>query len=195
MRRLEGKTAIVTGAASGIGAATAKRFASEGAQVMVADMNGDGAHRVAAEITAAGGEAVAQIMDLNDEASLKAMVEAVLKKFGKLEILHNNAADMRPAYLDHDRDIESMDTRQFGTGYSTPICAARCWRPNSPCRLCWRRKKARSSIPAPAPRSLAISTAPPMHRRKPRSTRSAFMSQPSTARRACAAMLFRRELS
>jgi NAD(P)-dependent dehydrogenase (short-subunit alcohol dehydrogenase family) len=110
MRRLEGKTAIVTGAASGIGEATAKRFASEGAQVMVADMNGDGAHRVASEIVAAGGEAIAQVMDLHDEASIKTMVEVVLKKFGKLEILHNNAADMRPAYLDHDRAIEFMDT-------------------------------------------------------------------------------------
>jgi NAD(P)-dependent dehydrogenase (short-subunit alcohol dehydrogenase family) len=108
MRRLEGKTAIVTGGASGIGAATAMRLSSEGAQVVVADINLEGAERVAQEIVASGGEAVATYMDLNDEVSIKAMVETTLRKYGKLEILHNNAADMRPEFLVGDTAIEVM---------------------------------------------------------------------------------------
>jgi NAD(P)-dependent dehydrogenase (short-subunit alcohol dehydrogenase family) len=110
MKRLEGKTAIITGSASGIGEATAKRFSSEGAQVVVADINLEGAGRVAREIVAGGGDAMAIYMDLNDEASIEAMVGAALRKYGKLEILHNNAADMRPEFLLGDTAIEVMSS-------------------------------------------------------------------------------------
>lgn len=108
MQRLEGKTGIVTGAAQGIGEATAKRLASEGARVVVADLNVAGAERVAHEISASGGEAIAVGMDLHDEASLKAMVDTCVDHFGALEILHNNAADMRPAFLHADLAVETM---------------------------------------------------------------------------------------
>ncbi len=83
--RLEGKTAIVTGGGSGFGAGIAAKFAAEGAHVFVADINGDAATKVAAEI---GGEAL--IVDVADNASVEAMAKTVLGR-GDLDILVNNA--------------------------------------------------------------------------------------------------------
>lgn len=84
--RLEGKTAIVTGAASGFGAGIARRFAAEGARVMVADLNRAGAEAVAGEI---GG--IAAVVDVAKDASVRAMAEAALGAFGRVDILVNNA--------------------------------------------------------------------------------------------------------
>lgn len=84
--RLEGKTAVVTGAASGFGAGIARRFAAEGARVMVADLNRAGAEAVAGEI---GG--IAAVVDVAKDASVGAMAEAALGAFGRVDILVNNA--------------------------------------------------------------------------------------------------------
>ena len=84
--RLEGKTAIITGAASGFGAGIARRFAAEGARVMVADLNGAAAHEVAQEI---GG--IACEVDVSRDASVKAMAQAAQDAWGKIDILVNNA--------------------------------------------------------------------------------------------------------
>jgi 3-oxoacyl-[acyl-carrier protein] reductase len=84
--RLEGKTAIVTGAASGFGAGIARAFAAEGARVMVADIDAEAAEAVAAEI---GG--LAQAVDVSQDASVRAMAEAADAAFGRLDILVNNA--------------------------------------------------------------------------------------------------------
>ena len=92
MGRLDGKIAIITGAASGIGQATARRVAAEGARTVVADLNADGAKEVAAKIAAAGGEATAVQADLGNNGSVRAMVEAAVAAYGGLDILHNNAA-------------------------------------------------------------------------------------------------------
>jgi NAD(P)-dependent dehydrogenase (short-subunit alcohol dehydrogenase family) len=92
MPRLDGKIAIVTGAASGIGRATALRVAAERARTVVADLNDAGAKQVADEIAAAGGEAIAVPVDLGDSDSVRAMVEAAVTAYGGLDILHNNAA-------------------------------------------------------------------------------------------------------
>jgi NAD(P)-dependent dehydrogenase (short-subunit alcohol dehydrogenase family) len=108
MRRLEGKTAIVTGSGTGIGEATARRLAREGAQVVAADINLAAVERVAGEIRAAGGEAVAQHFDLHDEASIVALVARTLAAFGKLDVVHNNAADTRPEILGRDAAIAIM---------------------------------------------------------------------------------------
>ena len=92
MGRLDGKIAIITGAASGIGQATARRVAAEGARTVVADLNADGAKQVAEAIAAAGGEATAVQADLAEADSVRAMVEAAVTAYGGLDILHNNAA-------------------------------------------------------------------------------------------------------
>ena len=92
MGRLVGKIAIITGAAAGIGRATALRVAAEGARTVVADLNATGAKQVAEAISAAGGEALAVQADLGDVDSVRAMVEAAVTAYGGLDILHNNAA-------------------------------------------------------------------------------------------------------
>ena len=92
MGRLAGKIAIITGAASGIGKATAERVAAEGARTVVADLNADGAGEVAVAIAAAGGQATAVQADLGDTGSVRTMVEAAVTAYGGLDILHNNAA-------------------------------------------------------------------------------------------------------
>jgi 3-oxoacyl-[acyl-carrier protein] reductase len=84
--RLEGKTAIVTGAGSGFGAGIARRFAAEGAKVMVVDLNGDAAETVAAEI---GG--IAQVTDVSNGESVREMARAALDAWGRIDILVNNA--------------------------------------------------------------------------------------------------------
>jgi 3-oxoacyl-[acyl-carrier protein] reductase len=86
--RLQGKVAIVTGAASGFGAGIAKRFAAEGAKVALLDINGEGAAKVAAE---AGGDAIALRCDVTSGVDLDVALAATLKAFGKLDIVVNNA--------------------------------------------------------------------------------------------------------
>jgi 3-oxoacyl-[acyl-carrier protein] reductase len=89
--RLEGKVAIITGAGSGMGRASAKRFAEEGAKVVVADIN-DSGNETVAEIKAAGGEAVFVKIDISKAEDCQKMVNAATQSFGKLNVLYNNAA-------------------------------------------------------------------------------------------------------
>ena len=90
MSRLDGKVAVVTGAAQGIGETYAKALAAEGARVVVSDIADPS--RVAGEIAEAGGKAIAKIADVTDDASLAALVEAAESAFGPIGILVNNAA-------------------------------------------------------------------------------------------------------
>ena len=89
--RLSNKIAIVTGAGSGIGAGIAKRFAEEGATVVVADINPEGGAAVVAEIKKAGGKASFIAADVTKDASVKALIDATVKAYGGLDCVVNNA--------------------------------------------------------------------------------------------------------
>jgi NAD(P)-dependent dehydrogenase (short-subunit alcohol dehydrogenase family) len=90
-RRLEGKVAIVTGAGTGIGEAIAKKFAKEGAKVVVNGLPSDPIHDVAIAINKSGGEAIAYAGDVADEHHARACVDAAVKQYGKLDVVVNNA--------------------------------------------------------------------------------------------------------
>ncbi len=89
--KLEGRIAIVTGSGGGFGEGIAKHFAELGAKILVADIRGQEAERVAAEINAAGGNAVAAQIDVTQNAQVARMVALAVSSFGRLDILVNNA--------------------------------------------------------------------------------------------------------
>ena len=106
MNRLEGKTALITGAASGIGMETAKLFASEGAKVLVVDVNDSEGVQTAAAIRDSGGEALYQHADVSSSAESEAMIRKAEEKFGALHIIFNNAGIM------DSRDDNAMVTEE-----------------------------------------------------------------------------------
>lgn len=110
--RLKGKAIIVVGSGSGIGAATIRRLASEGARVCAADINLEGAQAVADAVTAAGGEAFAVPIDIADAASVGTAVSIAVERLGGLDGAHINAADLRVIMQDSnalDEDLAVFD--------------------------------------------------------------------------------------
>jgi NAD(P)-dependent dehydrogenase (short-subunit alcohol dehydrogenase family) len=91
MGRLDGKVAVITGAASGIGRATAIRFAGEGAAVVIADLNDEGGEAAVRDCKENAGRAVFQKTDVSAEAEIKALIARAIKEFGRLDIMFNNA--------------------------------------------------------------------------------------------------------
>lgn len=109
MKKLEGRIAVVTGAASGIGRGIAVAFAREGADILVADMVGaDDAAVVLAEIAAAGTRGVFVRTDVSDEASVREMARRALEEFGRVDILVNNAGIFTESLLE-DISVEDWD--------------------------------------------------------------------------------------
>lgn len=86
--RLKGKTAIVTGGASGFGEGIVRKFVAEGARVMIADLNGEGAQTLAMEM---GAQTVVQTTNVAQDSDVKAMIDAARQAFGQIDILVNNA--------------------------------------------------------------------------------------------------------
>lgn len=108
VRGLEGKVVVVTGGGGGIGSATCRRFAEEGARVVVADISADAAGKVVDEIRAAGGEATTMVADLTDYESTKAAVAKVEADFGPIDVLVNNAGwDLFVPFLKSEPDFWS----------------------------------------------------------------------------------------
>src|SRR6266508_3612211 len=105
--RLVGKVAIITGAAQGIGQATAVKFAKEGAKVAVCDINEEAAVDTARAITAVGGKALAFHVDVTDKESIARMVAGVMAKWGRVDTLVNNAGIVQ------DAQFRKMTDEQF----------------------------------------------------------------------------------
>jgi NAD(P)-dependent dehydrogenase (short-subunit alcohol dehydrogenase family) len=103
--RLEGKVALITGGASGMGMVASELFASEGARVVLTDVNDEAAAATATAITDAGGEAVSVHADVSKEAEARHMVDMAVDTFGRLDVLYNNAGVM----LGDDGSVDAMD--------------------------------------------------------------------------------------
>ena len=89
--RVEGKVALVTGGASGIGRATALTFAREGAKLVIADMNEEGGHQTVHMITENGGEAIFVQVDVTSTSTVEAIIAETVETYGRLDCAHNNA--------------------------------------------------------------------------------------------------------
>lgn len=96
---LQGQTAIITGAGQGIGFSIAKKFLAHGANVMIADIDGDKANEAIADLVAAGYPVAAQAANVTSEADQQALLAATLETFGSLDILVNNAGVTRDGYI------------------------------------------------------------------------------------------------
>lgn len=111
--RLDGKVAIVTGAASGIGLATARKMAAEGATVLLADIDEQGLEEAVESISAAGGRAAAQPLDVSKEPDWERAVAAARADHGGLDVLHNCAARTSIEHLSKDVAATEIDPAVF----------------------------------------------------------------------------------
>lgn len=109
MNRLKGKVALVTGAASGLGAAQAQALASEGARVVLADLADQDGEKVAAEIRAADGEAHYIHLDVSKEEDWQRAIRFTVERFGKLDVLVNNAGIVIKRVPIEERTVEEWD--------------------------------------------------------------------------------------
>lgn len=131
MDRLHNKIAIITGAGSGIGRACALRFAAEGARVVVNDVNTDGAAATVEQIVARGGEAIVLSADVTQAQAVLEMVEATVRRFGRLDIMFNNAGGAtQTPLLDIDPDeyrrlmALNLDSVYYGVHAALPVMLA-----------------------------------------------------------------------
>ncbi len=118
--RLAGKVALVTGAGGGIGAASARRLAADGATVVLADIDAEAAQRAAATIPGA----VVLSVDLTNEASVKALSDAIVTQFGRIDILHNNAAIQNDAQRQNDLDVVNLDVAAWDMAMAVNVRGA-----------------------------------------------------------------------
>lgn len=109
-RSIRGNVAIVTGAASGMGRATAHLFADEGAKVAIIDINEAGLESVAAEMRAVGADVYALVVDLSDRDAVEQAITNIAVHFGGIDILVNNAGFALPAEIDGDTYANAWDT-------------------------------------------------------------------------------------
>ena len=113
-KRVAGKVAVVTGAASGMGRAGATLLAAEGAKVVVADINEAGGTRVTQAIRDAGGEATFLRLDVRSLDSVKALVQTTLSHYGRIDVLYHNAVDVR--FVNEEVAALPNFPRRRGTG-------------------------------------------------------------------------------
>ncbi|HIE49309.1 MAG TPA: SDR family oxidoreductase [Gammaproteobacteria bacterium] len=125
MRRLEDKVALITGAASGIGSAHARVFSSEGAKVIIADIQEEKAYEILNTINESGGEAIFYHLDVTDKTAWKSCVTEAVETFGQLDILINNAGIFHPGGLEEETEEgwqEIMDINLKGVFLGMKAC-------------------------------------------------------------------------
>ena len=125
--RLEGKVALISGGARGIGAASARLFASEGAGVVIGDVREELGKQVEAEINEAGGQALFVRLDVTKEADWRNIIQVVVQHFGKMDVLVNNAGIYRPIPIEQTTEEEWDEVMNinakgifFGTKHAIP---------------------------------------------------------------------------
>ncbi len=121
MTQLTDKVILITGAAGGIGSAAARLMASRGAKLVLCDVVAPPAQALAEELTAAGHEAIAIDLDLAEEASCKAAIDATIARFGRIDVLINNAAALAGEMALGDSDAESIEVRIWDKAYAVNI--------------------------------------------------------------------------
>lgn len=124
MGKLDNKTAIVTGAASGMGKAIAQLFAKEGAKVVLADLNQNEIDEVVKSITSSGGKAIGVICDVSNEAQIKNLVEGAVKTYNTVDVLVNNAGVMDD-FMPVDQVSNDLWNRVMGINVNGPFYACR----------------------------------------------------------------------
>ena len=108
-RSVEGKVALITGSGSGMGRATSYVFAEAGAKVIVSDINEKQIEEVSSEINSSSGTCLKQILDVTNQENIKEVIANVIKEFGQLDILINNAGISIPTTIDDENYEESWD--------------------------------------------------------------------------------------
>jgi len=107
--RFRGRVAIITGAGSGVGRATATRLAAERAEVIVVDIDESAANAVVDDISRRGGRATASTVDVSSEDEIRDLMDSTRRRFGRLDLLHNNAAALGADVYQRDLTIEDLD--------------------------------------------------------------------------------------
>ena len=124
MDRLADKVTVITGAGSGIGRASARMFAREGATVVVADILADTAEEVAADIQASGGQALAMTVDVGDAEQVDGMIDRTIERFGRIDVLFNNALLVDADRAMRDTDFLTFDPEIFHANIQVNVLGA-----------------------------------------------------------------------
>ena len=111
--RVEGKIAIITGGASGIGRVTAETLAREGARIVIVDLDLEAARTVAEGIAASGGDAIALRADVSVEGDVRTAIEAAMDRYGAIHVLHNNAAITSPEHQRRDASLLELEVETW----------------------------------------------------------------------------------
>lgn len=121
MGSLEGRVAIVTGGGGGIGAATSRILSERGAKVVVADISAEAAHRTVAVLTGKGADAIAVTVDIGSPEQIAALFETTIGRYGRLDIIDNNAAALTQDLAQRDLDIATMPLDVWDTTFAVNV--------------------------------------------------------------------------